>query len=1316
VSSTRASKDQLVTATPAPLPVSAAVANQSAVTVGFSASFVIEYNQLIFGNEIDKGTFGTVYRGTLKWNGQIVAIKQLHRVNQQTIADFRAENEMLKETRRLSLKHVVGYLGYAENLNPPSYNIVMEFVPGGNADNFIEKYCFLPKIIPLKTCYKLSVKMISAVKELHAAGIVHKDIKPGNFLLTENGDVKLADFGLAVKLDKAKSRVSGPQGTPGFMAPEIITKSEFSKATDMYAFGSTLYMMAGEGEPFEYLNNAMQILWTVRQGKQPPISPHCPPKLAELINLCWQAQPAQRQNAEYLYKELEKLQTAAEKDESNIDASSPAEFEQQFQTALMSYQIESFDELTKVSNRLTKENHAKFYMLQKEKMTDLFFSELTQVQAQEKYNSYIQLFYTAVPENKWDEFIDSLSADRLAIFVALTAEAIEQYDFPQKKRGENAYYQLLSNKKMHGIIEKLSARKKAVISATLSREVNLYQVKNQCDTHSALIEGNPAYRSFRYFELSTRLNPQAINCIALASYYAHADVLDTEKALHFLNIAFGLISDDALLIRLKSCVDALSNQDSNLVAKARANVINTLFGNDKYLFLTKQLVGLTTPDQQAFMQGEGLKQYYYCVGNTSDYLKVWVVLNDDFDFNLIPGREVQYQIKTDDDLTILLSNRPLAIKMKLLNCLYPDYNVLPYLIKSNDAELKKTFFESMAQRFIDDWWQGRHPVHKLLYGMLFYPELAPYFTLTDALLESLCATNDIANSTMSRMLVHALVVKQENLSKRFMEIYANVLQLLRLRDAYDNPSTQLIALTEVGCRKEMSWFGSYHNDKFIVPAPGKITNLGDWIICIKLLSPEKLLEVYNENSAVINEFIWKSLCLQNGNDEFLSAIDRAMPPCIVPQLVASGSDKQLQKFTRLVNKNDALLADKLSQSGCEALYCLLSTERIKLSLLGNASQLEHLSEEFCDSLIAEDAIDGLVKKIKLYEFVCDVTNTYQYCYDLALLYVNAEKNFDKAILLLQRASFLATDDDDKAKVANLLQEIDKKLLSADERYQLDRTVIIIAFLRGEQHSIPIVALCDILIAIKNEDSLYLLLNATKGSINKFIPAVSELKIFLHTTHDVIHVEMARNLYLDIFIIHNKKLITFDFLVNLDAAVPSSMREIFLKNIQDHSPAEALAQFLVYDGDIKELGRIKLHLIEDDALFEKAVHVARSPSMFGHLIGLKIKYIREKVYVDKDAKIVADLLVLSIMRIIGSNISVSISGIENGDALKLFTSALTTVPSRHYASMIHALKEQVRNLSGQPHRNKLFSHSEHAPEKSQEVMLAATPVQMIKKYW
>jgi serine/threonine-protein kinase len=190
-------------------------------------------------SHLGSGGFGSVYLAEDTWIDKKIAIKVPHKQN----LDF---SEMVKEPRLLaSMSHpnIVTMLT-AEKLEDVFF-IVMEFVPGETLEHVIvrEGALDLPRALDY-TC-----QMCNAVDHAHRAGVLHRDLRPGNMLVSDTGMLKVTDFGTSRFLEIAAHGTT-VIGSPPYMAPEQFHgKAVF--ASDVYSMGVTMYQMLTGALPYD---------------------------------------------------------------------------------------------------------------------------------------------------------------------------------------------------------------------------------------------------------------------------------------------------------------------------------------------------------------------------------------------------------------------------------------------------------------------------------------------------------------------------------------------------------------------------------------------------------------------------------------------------------------------------------------------------------------------------------------------------------------------------------------------------------------------------------------------------------------------------------------------------------------------------------------------------------------------------------------------------------------------------------------------------------------------------------------------------------
>src|SRR5262245_2068420 len=126
------------------------------------------------------------------------------------------------------------------NLHGRSAYLVMELQAGGSLDAWLAR----EGAFPWNEAIQLAAQAGRGLAAAHAAGLIHRDVKPGNLLLAADGTVKVADFGLVKVLDPTASSISTPSnvvGTPHYMSPEQCRGESLDERSDVYSLGATLY-------------------------------------------------------------------------------------------------------------------------------------------------------------------------------------------------------------------------------------------------------------------------------------------------------------------------------------------------------------------------------------------------------------------------------------------------------------------------------------------------------------------------------------------------------------------------------------------------------------------------------------------------------------------------------------------------------------------------------------------------------------------------------------------------------------------------------------------------------------------------------------------------------------------------------------------------------------------------------------------------------------------------------------------------------------------------------------------------------------------
>ncbi|KAF8094221.1 hypothetical protein N665_0367s0009 [Sinapis alba] len=251
-------------------------------------------NKYMLGDEIGKGAYGRVYIGLDLENGDFVAIKQvsLENIVQEDLNTIMQEIDLLKN---LNHKNIVKYLGSLKTKT--HLHIILEYVENGSLANIIKPNKFGPFPESLVTVYIAQV--LEGLVYLHEQGVIHRDIKGANILTTKEGLVKLADFGVATKLNEADVNTHSVVGTPYWMAPEVIEMSGVCAASDIWSVGCTVIELLTCVPPY-YDLQPMPALFRIVQDDSPPIPDSLSPDITDFLRQCFKKDSRQRPDAKTL--------------------------------------------------------------------------------------------------------------------------------------------------------------------------------------------------------------------------------------------------------------------------------------------------------------------------------------------------------------------------------------------------------------------------------------------------------------------------------------------------------------------------------------------------------------------------------------------------------------------------------------------------------------------------------------------------------------------------------------------------------------------------------------------------------------------------------------------------------------------------------------------------------------------------------------------------------------------------------------------------------------------------------------------------------
>ena len=242
------------------------------------------------GAVLGHGGMATVRDATDLRLGRQVAVKVLRAdLARQPRARRRFETEA-QAAARLAHPNVVTVFDTGEDDGVPF--IVMERLPGRTfADELAAGTPALDRI------HQVAREILAALTVAHAAGIIHRDIKPGNVLLTEDGRAKVSDFGIAKTVDDLdQTQTTELLATPAYLAPERLAGEPASPRSDLYSVGVLLYEAVGGHRPFEG-DTPLAVMRAIDGGHAEPLRtlrPDVPVELAAVVERAMARDPAAR--------------------------------------------------------------------------------------------------------------------------------------------------------------------------------------------------------------------------------------------------------------------------------------------------------------------------------------------------------------------------------------------------------------------------------------------------------------------------------------------------------------------------------------------------------------------------------------------------------------------------------------------------------------------------------------------------------------------------------------------------------------------------------------------------------------------------------------------------------------------------------------------------------------------------------------------------------------------------------------------------------------------------------------------------------------
>jgi serine/threonine protein kinase len=217
--------------------------------------------------EIGRGGMGSVWLGRDTLLGREVALKRIGLMPGAASPDLQRAEREARLAARLNHPHVVAVFDLVEEGDETW--LVMEYVEGITLSAFVKRDGALTP----DEAAPLVRQAADALAAAHAAGIVHRDVKPSNMLVTRDGEVKLTDFGIArAEADASLTRTGLVTGSPAYLAPEVASGATATEASDVWSLGATLYHLLAAHPPYDVNENLMGALYKIVHEEPPRLT------------------------------------------------------------------------------------------------------------------------------------------------------------------------------------------------------------------------------------------------------------------------------------------------------------------------------------------------------------------------------------------------------------------------------------------------------------------------------------------------------------------------------------------------------------------------------------------------------------------------------------------------------------------------------------------------------------------------------------------------------------------------------------------------------------------------------------------------------------------------------------------------------------------------------------------------------------------------------------------------------------------------------------------------------------------------------------
>mmetsp|Transcript_34240 Transcript_34240/g.59928 ORF Transcript_34240/g.59928 Transcript_34240/m.59928 type:complete len:370 (+) Transcript_34240:101-1210(+) len=254
------------------------------------------------GEKLGEGAYAEVFQCMNVETGNLFAVKHFKfsedpKKVQKEFASLKREILLLRE---LVHPNIVQYYQTDISETSDAIDVVLEFVPGGSLKSILHKYVKLEECV----VQNYTRQLLLGLKYLHEHGVIHRDLKCANVLVTPDGVVKLSDFGSSKRFDRLSSGLSKSlKGSPYWMAPEVVLRQGHSYSADIWSLGCIIIEMVTGVPPWSnYSRDSKEVLGLIALPGNLPIIPECSTVMRKFIRSCLAREPDLRPTANDLLR------------------------------------------------------------------------------------------------------------------------------------------------------------------------------------------------------------------------------------------------------------------------------------------------------------------------------------------------------------------------------------------------------------------------------------------------------------------------------------------------------------------------------------------------------------------------------------------------------------------------------------------------------------------------------------------------------------------------------------------------------------------------------------------------------------------------------------------------------------------------------------------------------------------------------------------------------------------------------------------------------------------------------------------------------